>query len=377
MYQFTTTNVINSSLDSNGSTAKFAGSTTAFAVTRVGTFLKDNIVSIYKRAYYAGVKEIAQVTIPTVTIGLAIRLEVDIKLTQNTQADYANILIDFKKPLYVEVIATGTAETDATALKNALNATYGDYIVATNNSADVIVTAKNNYQRFNSIKVFSEAGFTNNSLVEPLYDDVTNSTFAINTPGKVGFGDDAWMVSHVSMQTVPNTKAFGIGMEERPILGGNYTQYTLRYSITKDGTDGIVAGGTSVTTHIFYVLSSLVAAFEAAIIATTVGIDTIGSIVTDLAVVSATCDLSNYGTSGLTYAYTSTPSGVTGGVWARDLTLDDNASGGGSPDFTKVTISPAGVLTLASGHGLAATDTFGIKCTCDGFTKSFTITVQD
>lgn len=377
MYQFSTTNVINSSLDSNGTTAKYVGSTTAFEVKRVGKFLKDNIVSITKRAYYAGVKEIARVTVPTITKDLVVRIEIDLGLSQNTQSDYASALIDFKKPLYVEVISSGVATTDAQALVNAINATYSDYVSAAISTADVVLTAKTNYQRFNSIKILKEAGSTGNSIVEPAYEDVSAATFTVNTPGKVGFGDTAWMASHISLQTVANTKAFGIGIDERPILGGNYTQYTLRYSVAKDGTDGIVAGGTSITTHVFYVLSSLVASFEAAIIATTVGIDTIGSTVTDLAIVSATCDLSDYGASGLTYAYTSTPSGVTGGVWSRDTSLDNNTSGGGAPDFTKVTISPAGVLTLAAGHGLAATDTFGIKCTCDGFTKSFTITVQD
>ena len=46
MYQFTTTNIINSNLDSNGTTTKFAGSTTALTVTRVGKFLKASIVSV-------------------------------------------------------------------------------------------------------------------------------------------------------------------------------------------------------------------------------------------------------------------------------------------------------------------------------------------
>ena len=54
MYQFTTTTVLNSSLDSNGTTAKYSGSATGLNVTRVGSFKKANIVSIYKNAYVAG-----------------------------------------------------------------------------------------------------------------------------------------------------------------------------------------------------------------------------------------------------------------------------------------------------------------------------------
>ena len=43
MFQYTTTTVINSALDSNGVTPKYSGDANAFKVTRVGTFKKDNI----------------------------------------------------------------------------------------------------------------------------------------------------------------------------------------------------------------------------------------------------------------------------------------------------------------------------------------------
>lgn len=379
MYQYSTTNIINSNLDSNGTTAKYAGSSTALTIARVGKFLPANIVSITKRAYTAPVLEIAQVTIPTFTLGNVARVEIEVGLTMNTHSEYASTYLDFKKPVYVEVIATGKASDDATALKNAINTLkdrYGfSYVTATTNSADLIITATDSTQRIKSIKVYEEAGYTSNSLVEPLYTDVTNSTFSVTTPGVSGFGTDAWMISHITIPTIENTRYFGISKDERPILGGNYTEYVLRYSIEKDD-DGIVSGQRSITTHVFYVKSDLVAGFEAAIIATSTNIDTIGSTVTDLAISSATCDLSNYAEGGLTYTYTSTPSGVTGGVWSRDTTLDVD-QGGSDAVFSKVTITPAGVLTLATGHGLVATDTFGLKCTCDGFTKSFTITVQD
>ena len=41
MYQFTTTTIINSSLDSNGTTARYTGSAAGLTVTRVGTFKKS------------------------------------------------------------------------------------------------------------------------------------------------------------------------------------------------------------------------------------------------------------------------------------------------------------------------------------------------
>ena len=77
MYQFTTTTVINSNLDSNGVTPKFAGSATGFNVTRVNFFKKDNIESIFKTPYAAGVKEVATVTLGAATSGKVVRLSVN------------------------------------------------------------------------------------------------------------------------------------------------------------------------------------------------------------------------------------------------------------------------------------------------------------
>ena len=52
MYQFTTTTVINSALDSSG-IAKYVGAASSFEVKRVNKFLKANIVDIHKRPYQA------------------------------------------------------------------------------------------------------------------------------------------------------------------------------------------------------------------------------------------------------------------------------------------------------------------------------------
>ena len=265
MYQFSTQTIINSNLDSNGTTAKYKGSSTQLNVTRVGTFKKDKIVSIYKRPYTAGVKEVAQVTIPTVTAGKVVRVEANVRLEQSTNSEYANSFLWFQKPVVIEVIASGTAATDATALKNQLNALkdrFGfSYITATTSGANLILTATDNNQRFNSVKVLKELA-SYNSIIQPEYEDVTAGTFTVTTKGKLGFGDDEFMIKSIQVPTYENTRHFGISQEERPVLGGNYTQYTLRYSGTKDGQDGIVSGATFVTTHVFYVKSDLVSGFE-------------------------------------------------------------------------------------------------------------------
>ena len=275
MFQFTTTTIINSNLDSNGTTAKYSGDASAFSVTRVGKFLAANIVGdVYKRPYVAPVLEVAQVTVPVITAGLVARLDVDVRLSQQTDSEYANTYLYFKKPVVVEVLASGVAATDATALAaqiNSLRDRFGfSYVTASTSGADIILTATNQNQRFFDIKVLKEdPDALVNSIIEPVFIDVTAGTFSVTTMGKLGFGDDDWMQRRIMTQTAENVRYFGINKEERPVIGGNYTEFVLNYKVEKDHADGVDNGvNYSVTRHVFYVKSDLVAAFEAAVGAT-------------------------------------------------------------------------------------------------------------
>lgn len=278
MFQFTTTNIINSNLDSNGVTPKFAASGTTLNVARVGSFKKADIVYLTKRPYYAAIKEVAKVTVPVITAGLVARLEIDVRLSQQTDSEYANTYLYFKKPVFVEVIASGVAATDATALANQLNKLrdrFGfSYVTATTNGADVILTATNVNQRFFNVIVTKE-GNSNNSIIQPEYIDVTAGTFVVTTAGRLGFGDDDWMARRIIRPTADNVRYFGISKDETPVLGGKYTQYTLQLKIQKDPSEGIVAEGYSVTNHVFYVLDSLVAAFDAELATATIAVTTV------------------------------------------------------------------------------------------------------
>ena len=276
MFQFTTTTIINSRLDSNEVTPKFSknDANDIFNVTRVNSFKKDNIVSVYKRAYSAGVNEVAKVTLPddvAAIKGQVIRLEIWVKLTQNhADSEYGSIYHWFQKPTVVEFIASGNSTTDATNLTNQLNKLkdkYGiKYFNASASGADITLTAQNDYQRFDSAVVSVEDGSAPNSIIEPAYKDITKS-FTIVTMGKEGFGDELHMIRSIMLPTYENSRFFGINKEERPILGGNYSEFVIRYQVDKHIDDGIQSGGVSITTHVFYVKSDLVAEFEAALVA--------------------------------------------------------------------------------------------------------------
>lgn len=351
MYQFTTTTIINSSLDSNGTTAKFAGAATYLNVARVGKFLASNIVDMYKRPYVAGVKEVATVTVPALTANAAARLELDIRLEQSVNSEYASAYLYFKKPVVVEIIATGTPATDAAAFITQLNGLkdrFGhNYVTATlANTADIVVTAMDNNQRFYSVIVSMETA-NNNSIVQVDY--ITKATGTVTTAGKLGFGDDTYMIQSVMVPTAENVRYYGLGKDERPVLGGNYTQYTIRYSVAKDYEDGIVSGTNSITTHVFYVKSTLVTAFE-----------------TELDKLS-----------GKTYKLTATPPTITlddGDGDTQQITVV-NAIGKvtyASSDETKATVSATGLIDTVGAGSATITVTDSV-----GNTDTIAVTVQD
>lgn len=283
MYQYTTTNVINSqyALDYNGNRLvnasgsdilKYEGSSAGLLVNKIGFFKTANILSIHKRLYSASIKEIAEITIPTISSGLIARLDIVLKLSQSTQSEYTNYSLDFLKPITVEVTSSGTAATDATALVaqlNLLKDRFGkEYFKAeVNSSTKVRITCKEDVQRVKSM-IISKSAASYNSTIQPEYENVSSTTFTIVTNGAIGFGTDDWMSRKVMLPSADNTRFFGISKDERPIPGGNYSEYILRYSITKEN-DGIVSGNTSITTHVFWVKSDLIASFEVALVATT------------------------------------------------------------------------------------------------------------
>lgn len=289
MYQFTKTTVINSAkaldyngnvlVDGNGSdVAMYAGSATKLTVAKAGTFLKDNITAVYKRPYSAGIKEVAKITVPSATAGDILKLTVEVSLSQSTQSEYTNYSLDFKKPQTVEVLYTTNAATTAglfvTQLKSLKNRFGHSFFNVSNSGAEITLTAKEDEQRFSSVLLYKVEYDTNNTISQ-MKESVV-ATGAVTTPGKVGFGDDAYMAKSIVLPTAENVRVFGESKGERPILGGNYSQYTIHYSVAKDHDLGIVSGSVSKTTHVFYVKSDLVAGFEAELAKVYTNLITIG-----------------------------------------------------------------------------------------------------
>jgi len=362
MYQFTTTNVINSAKDSNTAIDKYAGANGVFNVARVGSFKKDNVVSVYKTAYNASTLEVAKVKIPSVTsLDKVYRLTVDVRLINSTNSEYASTYIYFKKPVVVEVLGKSTAAFTAAALVDEikkLKDRYGvSYITAEviNNTDYIQVTCTESHQRIKSMIIEEETASTS-TLILPQYTDLSGTTFSVTTTGVQGFGDDEWMVRNIVLPTAENVRYFGINKDGRPIIGGNYSQYTLRYSIEKTWNDGIVAGGTSVTTHVFYVLESLVPSFETALAAAgIINIITIGGDVDLIIIGDQTMDLSETSEATQTLLVKNATGAVT---WSSGTT--GVATVGASTGVVTRVAAGSTVITATDSSSPAKTATFTI-----------------
>ena len=286
MFQFTTTNVINSDLDSSGKKKWFADTeTNSFRVLRVNDFKADSIQAVYKAA--ATDAQLAKVCIDlsqiTAAAGDMLRLDIYLGLTPASQdSRYANDLIYKGKPLSVDFVWKDTAANTVAELEKILKKyavlVYGDKLLnVKSNDTKLIIEATTEYQRFKKInidKFNSEAHFYMGEYVPVLTiadltkvgtdaeADTTSGKGSIFV-GKEGFGTYSWILHNLRLPTYARTRAFATNSDETPVVGGKYDQYTIHYCVDRGvlGTNAVGHTVKSVTTHVFYVKSDLSSKF--------------------------------------------------------------------------------------------------------------------
>lgn len=267
MNNFTTETIINTNL--------FSAANGVLKVKKVGNYKATDVVSVFKHPGAAAVKEIATITIPTGDAAKTYRLQIVVKQVGANVSEFANSLTRNNKILQFEVAGSATAATMASALEAAIKAYNRESknakctVSLDAATATLTLTGVDEYIRFASVE-FHE-------LVESVtgYDSFeVKATGTVSTPGSEGFGTPRWIMQHLRMPTLANTGWTALHQDERPIPGGLYTQYSLKQAVKRGELQGMGAVGqemTSVTTHVFYVLTGAVSdAFEAA--CTTAGI---------------------------------------------------------------------------------------------------------
>ena len=366
MNNFTTETIINTDL--------FSAANGVLKVKKVGNYKAADVVSVHKQPGSNAVKEIAAITIPAGVATKTYRLQIIVKQVGANVSEFANSLTRNNKILQFEVAGSTTPGTMAAALEAAIKAYNRDSknakCTVSLNTVTLTLTGVDEYIRFASVE-FHE-------LAESVtgYDSFeVKATGTVSTPGSEGFGTPRWILKNLRMPTLENTGWTALHQDERPIPGGLYTQYSLKQAVKRGELQGMGAVGqemTSVTTHVFYVLTGAVsAAFEAACATVGIQIDTVNKAVTAVALgnISITAAAA---TSGVAITYTTTPSGVTGAIFARNTSGDTVA---GTLNAAKLSLTSVGVIKLTTGHGLAAGDVLGFTVKIDGAEFAVTATL--
>lgn len=302
MFQFTTTNVINSNEDYTTGKPLWSAQDAALDkpaslnIKRVSKFLGPNVVSIYKAE--ANDPEMAKVTIDLSQIGgkdgESYRLSVYIGLTQASQdSRYANDLILKGKPFTVDFVWKTSAADVAKNLVKIINKyavmVYGEKLLNVSYSgAYLTIEAVNEYQRFRKVNIekfdkdayFGRGEYNAVRTLENLSEQTSNAALTGTVEGyfvgKEGFGTYSYLLHNLRIPTAMRTRAFGVNLDENPIIGAKYNQYTIRYCADRGvlGTNAVGDTVKSVTTHVFYVNQSVASKFEEALtkIAPTEGI---------------------------------------------------------------------------------------------------------
>lgn len=287
MFQFTTTNVINSDKDLTTGKALYEVKNDTLMVKRVANFKKNNVAAIYKAV--AVDPENAKVTINlgegiTANAGDVLNLSIYIGLSQASQdSRYSNDMIYKGKLFSVDFVwqdsAANTAKKLVEIIKKYSLLVYGEKLLtASYKNAFVTIEATNEYQRFRKLEI-SKYEESNNAypfrdkqvVVKTLEGIAAKTSNAAVTDsaegffaGKEGFGTYSFLLHNLRLPTSARTRAFGINQDETPIVGAKYNQYTIHYCVNR-GILGLNAVGDtvkSVTTHVFYVKSDLATAFE-------------------------------------------------------------------------------------------------------------------
>ena len=290
MFQFTTTNVINSNKDYTTGKPLWSAQEAAsdkpasFNVKRVSKFLGPNVVSIYKAE--ANDPEMAKVTVDLSQIsgidGESYRLSVYIGLTQASQESrYANDLILKGKPFTVDFVWKSSAADVAKNLVKIINKysvmVYGEKLLNVSYSgAYLTIEAVNEYQRFRKVNIekfdkdayFGRGEYNAVRTLEDLDEQTSNAALTGTVEGyfvgKEGFGTYSYLLHNLRIPTPMRTRAFGVNLDENPIIGAKYNQYTIHYCTDRGvlGTNAVGDTVKSVTTHVFYVNKSVASEFE-------------------------------------------------------------------------------------------------------------------
>lgn len=291
MFQFTTTNVINTNVDLTTGKELWSaqradstqGTVASLNIKRVNNFKQPNVVHIFKSEYTAPKNAKATLDLSTVggSKGDAYRLSIYIRLSQSLQSSYYSNDMVFKgKPLSVEFNWQDSAQTTAKKLADIIKkyeiAVYEKPIVkVTANGNNIIIDATDQYQRFYTVEIekYDADAYHGMGKYTPVitahetsHEDYDGTNEIVQ--GVEGFGTYEWLLHNLRLPTTMRTRIYAMNSDETPIPGAKYNEYVIHYCVNRGilGTNAVGDLVKSMTTHVFYVNQAISAEFEAALL---------------------------------------------------------------------------------------------------------------
>lgn len=275
MFDFQKEVIINSNLLDDGVNPRFMvmdGPVKLFRVLRCADYRKEGLVEgvIYKTPAEKGQVASAAFNLPTKEG--TYRVVIGITLIGKYLADYAMPWSNFGKAVLAEfeVSAEDLKKTKELqekmikAIEMAIPENYRYVRVSAEDSDKVLVSCTDSHQVITVAELQEQRGIScPDSCTEKQY--VTVDEAVEVTKNKMEIGTAAWLQENLRFPSYPNIRYAALNEEEYPVNGGLYTQFSFLYCMPRKGLHGQGTVGQalkSVTTHTFYVLSSLVDKFE-------------------------------------------------------------------------------------------------------------------
>ena len=275
MFDFQKEVIINSNLLDDGVNPRFMvmdGPVKLFRVLRCADYRKEGLVEgvIYKTPAEKGQVASAAFNLPTKEG--TYRVVIGITLIGKYLADYAMPWSNFGKAVLAEfeVSAEDLGKTKELqekmikAIEMAIPENYRYVRVSAEDSDKVLVSCTDSHQVITVAELQEQRGIScPDSCTEKQY--VTVDKAVEVTKNKMEIGTAAWLQENLRFPSYPNIRYAALNEEEYPVNGGLYTQFSFLYCMPRKGLHGQGTVGQalkSVTTHTFYVLSSLVDKFE-------------------------------------------------------------------------------------------------------------------
>ena len=247
--------------------------TDTLRIKRIGDYKKANIKSVFKTVASDPVKGTAAIK-PTavLTSGAAYRLVVYLRLQKSVNSLYANDLVYKGKPLFFEF----KGSDDIAKAINSQQRMWDNgitYLVASGDATALTLTCADEYQLFYHIELqkFTPTAVNGDptasqytSVYKFVNGEAGNSTAIVVNQSKLGVGTYEMLIQDLRLPTYENTNWISMNKMEMPIVGEKYTQYVLEYEVER-GIMGLGSAGalvTARTTHVFFVKSDLVSAFD-------------------------------------------------------------------------------------------------------------------